>query len=230
MSLINDALKRAKQSQQDTPLPELPGPQLRPVDPETYVRRGIGLALPIVLATVALLILLFVWQYSQRHATDSQKQQTGAAQQATQSGPPWTSTAVRARGPETTLPSAGTEPSKGSGARTPASDPRSTALSAAPDARSSVAPTNGPQLLAKAESNSVSTGTNGPDLAAVQPPKPAPPKLQGIVFNPRRPSAVINGRTLFIGDRFGEFRVRGITHDTVVLVGGGKTNVLSLEE
>ena len=41
---------------------------------------------------------------------------------------------------------------------------------------------------------------------------------------------MINGKTLFIGDRFGEFRVRAITHDTVVLVGGGKTNVLSLEE
>ena len=70
-----------------------------------------------------------------------------------------------------------------------------------------------------------------PILAAVEPPpKPAAPKLQGIVFNPTRPSALINGRTLFIGDKFGELRVAAITADSATLVGGGRTNVLSLDQ
>ena len=176
MSLINDALKRAKQAQQDTPLPELPGPQLRPVDPETSLRRGIGLVLPIVLATVALLILLFVWQYSQRQGADSQKPAAGSAQPPTRSGQPSTSTAVRARSPETTLQSAGTEPSKGPSAQIPASNPRSATPSAPAGAGSSAAPTNSPQLLANANPNA--PDTNGPILPVAQPPKPAPPKKQ----------------------------------------------------
>ncbi len=60
--------------------------------------------------------------------------------------------------------------------------------------------------------------------------KPALPKLQGIVFNPRRPSAVINGKTLFLGDRVAGFRVVAIGPDSATLVSGGQTNVLMLEE
>jgi hypothetical protein len=66
-------------------------------------------------------------------------------------------------------------------------------------------------------------------MAEVEPPKPAPLRLQGIVFS-TRPSAVINGKTLFVGDRVREFRVVAITRDAAVLVGGGRTNTLSLSE
>jgi hypothetical protein len=74
-----------------------------------------------------------------------------------------------------------------------------------------------------------STETNPPTAADAQPPKPAPLKLQGIVFS-KRPSAVINGKVLFLGDRIREFRVVAITQDSAVLVGGGLTNILSLSE
>jgi hypothetical protein len=53
--------------------------------------------------------------------------------------------------------------------------------------------------------------------------------LQGIVYS-KRPSAVINGKTLFVGDRIREFRVVAITPDTAILSGAGRTNVLSLSE
>jgi hypothetical protein len=60
------------------------------------------------------------------------------------------------------------------------------------------------------------------------PPKPAPLRLQAIVYNPARPSAVISGKTLFLGDRIGEFRVVAISQESVSLAGGGQTNILNL--
>jgi hypothetical protein len=55
-------------------------------------------------------------------------------------------------------------------------------------------------------------------------------KLQGVVYNPRRPSAVISGKTLFIGDRIRDFRVVAISQESVTLTGAGQTNVLSLAD
>jgi hypothetical protein len=76
-------------------------------------------------------------------------------------------------------------------------------------------------------SNSVSNNVVTNDVA---PPKPAPLKLQGIVYDPKRPSAVINGRTVFVGDRIRQMRVIAITADTATLVDSSHTNVLSLAE
>jgi hypothetical protein len=50
------------------------------------------------------------------------------------------------------------------------------------------------------------------------------------VFNPKRPSAQINGKTLFIGDKLGDSRVVAIGQESATLVGAGKTNVLILPE
>ena len=69
--------------------------------------------------------------------------------------------------------------------------------------------------------------TNTP--AVIDEVKPIMPRLQAVFFNPRNPSAVINGRTVFRGDSLGSFRVTRITADTATLVGEGQTNVLRLE-
>jgi len=55
-------------------------------------------------------------------------------------------------------------------------------------------------------------------------------KLQGIFFNPRRPSAVVNGKTVYVGDRVSGFHVFAITPATVTLGTANQTNVLSLSE
>ena len=72
--------------------------------------------------------------------------------------------------------------------------------------------------------------TNPAVAAEPSPPKPAPLRLQAIVFNPARPSAMISGRTLFVGDKLGEFRVLRISPESATLVGDGQTNILSLAE
>jgi hypothetical protein len=48
-------------------------------------------------------------------------------------------------------------------------------------------------------------------------PAPAPPKVQGIVYDPVRPWAIVDGRTVFIGDRVREFRVKEIAKNTITL-------------
>ena len=65
---------------------------------------------------------------------------------------------------------------------------------------------------------------------APPPPKPPPLRLQAIVFNPRRPSVVINGRTLFLGEKLGDSRVVAIDQESATLVGAGKTNILTMPE
>jgi hypothetical protein len=74
-------------------------------------------------------------------------------------------------------------------------------------------------------------GTNTlPAAATAEPPQTLAPKLQGISFHPTRPLAVVNGKTVVIGDRVGGFRVLAITRSSVTLGSATATNVLSLSE
>src|ERR1035441_8400536 len=66
MSLINDALRRAKDTQQQTPAPPSPNLPFRPVEPAPpSAGRGQGLLLPVALVVVALLSVLSAWQWFQ---------------------------------------------------------------------------------------------------------------------------------------------------------------------
>jgi hypothetical protein len=60
MSLVNDALKRAKDAQQKSP-PSASGPQFRLPDPASQPKRGIGMTVPLVIALFAMAGLAFVW-------------------------------------------------------------------------------------------------------------------------------------------------------------------------
>jgi MSHA biogenesis protein MshK len=61
MSLVNDALKRAKDAQQKGP-PSAPAPQLRPAEAAPAEKRGMGMTVPLVIAVIAIAGLLFVWK------------------------------------------------------------------------------------------------------------------------------------------------------------------------
>jgi hypothetical protein len=87
-------------------------------------------------------------------------------------------------------------------------------------------PTNAPTLSVSTSPPEISIK---PPIVVAPVPKPAPPKLQAIFFNPRRPSAILSGKTVFIGDRFGEFRVAAITQTSVTLSNAAQSLVLSLE-
>lgn len=192
MSLINDALKQAKESQQRAPLPPTQGPQFRPVEPAQLARHGLGLMVPVGLALLALLALFFVWQMAQNGGLNK-------------------SVEARAQSPAAQTPPHASAP----------------LVPAAPAAPVSPAPAPASPALAN---GAAEAGTNAAVVADPEPPKPAPLKLQAILYNPAHPSALISGKTLFLGDRIGEFRLVTMDRESATLVGAGQTNVLSLDQ
>ena len=67
--------------------------------------------------------------------------------------------------------------------------------------------------------------------APVEPSAPAFPKLrlQGIYWRPARPSAVINAKTVYIGDKVETARVTAIDHESVTVQWESQTKVLTLQ-
>lgn len=244
MSLINDALKRAKTAHQQAPPSASIGPQLKPVEPQTPAHPAAGPMMPIAFAVVALLAVGLVWGlYKSRSAADltSVRAQSSPAQDASAQATPLSekdtptpTTASRSPIPPSVpatvsnavLNPAAEKQSIPAIAKTPVPVDNQANLASASDTNRDIA-------AASAGTNtsgnipSASTNLGSSQLASASPP---PLKLQGVVFDPKRPSAVISGRTLFVGDRIRQMRVTAITADTAILVGAGRTNVLTMAE
>jgi hypothetical protein len=190
MSLINDALKRARESQTDLIVPPpVSTLQFKPANPaETKARTG-G-QWPIF--TIAGLVLLGLI-YAVRVANLRQSDSNAPALQ------------VEAR-------TAAAAPS-----------PAITAAKATPASSVGVASDEERAYFGDDELDAA-TGTQAASVKA-----PAY-KLQAIIYEPRRPLAIVNGKSLFVGDKFGTLKVSSITKDTVTLAGAGQTNILSLEQ
>src|SRR5262249_33732643 len=75
-------------------------------------------------------------------------------------------------------------------------------------------------VLAKTMDRTVSNppAFQAPSLLAEAPRlRPLPPKLQAILFDPVRPAAMIDGRTIYVNSQVGAFRVVAIRADGVLL-------------
>jgi MSHA biogenesis protein MshK len=194
--------------------------QFQPVEPGQHVRHGLGLIVPVALAVVALIGLVFVWQWAQGHRMTEPREAravTRTAVQTTVAPQPVSAPAAAA------LPTPPSEPNSA-----PQKKSRGTPATGVTDtlAATESATPAGAALAKEQESEA----TNSAAIAPPAQPKPAPLRLQAIVFNPKRPSALISGKTLFIGDKLGDARVVAIDRESATLVGAGKTNVLSLPE
>jgi hypothetical protein len=185
MSLINDALKRARQAQQ----PHAPdAPQLRvqfrPVEPAQQPKKK-NTALWVAVVVVGVLAIGFVFRQLTR------ENGSGAPKEA------------KAREIVPAKPI-----------------PQQTQAPPAPPTNTSI-------------SNVSEIASHDPSVPAPVvdevPAKPAP-KLQAVIFDPRRPSAIISGKSVFIGDKLGDLRVVAITRESATLIGGGQTNLLVLGE
>lgn len=178
MSLINDALKRARQVQQETPPVAGPEPEFRPVDPEQADPVSRKLAAPAVLAGVAILAVVLLWQ----------------AIRGTPSTEP-APTVVSARTP----------------VRQPASPPPvpervdPDLVAAVEEVSPTVPPAQIPSAPRPAETTPTPTATTKTF------------RLQAVVYHPQRPSAMVDGQTVFTGDRFADYRVARITRNSVTL-------------
>lgn len=222
MSLINDALKQARESQQQAVPPPSSQLQLRPVEPGQETRSSRGLLISVALALAALAVLFVAWQLTQpkhvgaalpvRGKTHAAAQPTPVPQAAVVSVPPATAPPAPASEPQTA-------PSP-----TPAPAPMP-AVAVAPTPTAIEPATNTPVAVAP--------GGGAPSEAApveAAAPKLGPTKLQAIVFSPTRPSVMINSKTLFVGDKLNGFAVTAIDRESVTLVAGGQTNILTLPQ
>jgi len=190
MSLINDALKQAKQKTGPAASAR-PGDdlQLRPV--EKHQTRRSHSATGLIgagIAAVAFVIVLLVWNSSPKNEPTAQA--------------PAPAPAIPAPSPVVTAP-----------ASTPAPAPSSIANTTQP-APSAPSTIDEPPLA---------------QAAAATPPPPASPRLQGIFFDPKHPSAIVSGKTVSVGSRSGEYLVAAIDPGSVTLVSATATNVLTLE-
>jgi hypothetical protein len=181
MSLINDALQRAKQVQQTNPPPPTGAElQLRPADPAQPQAKGLGLMIPVVV--IGLLIL-------------------GAVLIAA------------------LFPNSQASRSPREGARVSDAPPAPAIKPGFPGSL---------PVLAQAAESAGTTNRAAP-MAEVAPATPTP-RLQAIFFSTARPSAIINGKTVYVKDRVGDYQVTRISRNSATLVSATETHVLTLED
>jgi hypothetical protein len=220
MSLVNDALRRAKAAQQEVAPPPPSQMQFRPVEPGQQAGPGLGMIVPVSLVVAALLALVLVWQWARGHSFPEPREARAVTRVAVQ---PTASPLPVAASTVPTTPAAADERSL---PLRPES--RTTQTGGVVDTLAAIeSATSASPAVAKEQEDEA---TNSPAIAPTPQPKPAPLRLQAIVFNPKRPSALISGKTVFIGDKLGDARVMAIDQDSATLVGAGKTNILTMPE
>ena len=185
MSLINDALKRAKAAQENNPPPSSPQLEFRPAQ-NPAKRSGLLVPASVTMVVVAGVITWWAFNHARRENALARVPEPNAAAPGAPETPPATPT----NAVESPIPA--------------------------------------PVALAVTTTMTPGSSTNAP-APAVSSEKITPPRLQAVLFNPARPSAIVSGRTVFVGDRVREFRVTRITAESVTLVSPTSTIVLTLE-
>ena len=206
MSLINDALKRATQAQPANPAAPEPERPMQPVEQA----RAVGL--PVYFTPVLLFIICGAWWFLLRGW--EARRQAGLY-------PPVVTVQARELA-KLTAPAGAAQP-------TPANRHFKLDQPATPSVASAAsAPTE-----AQAKETASTVGAEVPVQAATvahdAAPIPAPLKLQGIFYRPTNPSAVVNSRTVFVGDIIANGKVKAIDRQSVTIDLGGETKVLTLE-
>ena len=220
MSLINEALKRAKEAQQPPSATPAGFPPLRAVEPAHTSSSSL---LPAAtLSLVAMLVLIVIWQWLHpRHV----------AARVAEASIPLPRTAAPMKPPFVPAKTPAVAPAK-SPPQTVLAQAPALVVAANPPGAHPATPAPAPAVTPPpAPAAALAKPVTNPPAAPAEPaPKTPPLNVQAIVFNPSRPSALINGRTLFLGDHISDFRVAAISHRTVTLVKPGKTNVLILRD
>lgn len=199
MSLINDALKRAKQAQRDAGTPA-DGPDLRPAYAPR--RSETDWLLPVLSGVILLLGVLLLWQWFQSGARAMQVRANTAPLETAAVQPPSVPAAMPI----------------------PAENPQSSEVikGAKGTEATAIAPTT-------------ATPTNAAPVAAATPAAPALPpaptyKLQSLFFRAKNPCAVINGKTVFVGDHVAGANVVAIDkYSATLITPAGETKVLELQ-
>ncbi|MEO5802090.1 MAG: hypothetical protein ABIR24_01060 [Verrucomicrobiota bacterium] len=218
MSLINDALRRTSQAKKEQP-PNSGGAPMQPVNPPPQSKIPIfGPILVIVLLAVLLSLASWLfWKSWQAKSTPSVV--------STEPTPPAQASARLAnavpdldRTSPSLAPPVSNQESK--------SDPVATRIPTPEEKTDSP-----PETLAESTNATAPISPNTNVTVAVQTvPTPAPPalKLQGIFYRVSNPTAMINGRSVAVGDTISGGRVIKIDKEEVIVERNGETTVLTL--
>ena len=189
MSLINDALKRAKEAQRS----DSPGYVVSPMRPNTPApipvprrkKRNLNWILPVMIILLVLVAFFFMAMAMVKRAVKNiaAGPVISAAPQVEAVAPP-----------------------------APAPPPPAPAPTPAPST-ASVAPESAPEVIGPA---AISTDVAGPPMI-----------LQGVVNDPVHPWAIVNGKTVYLGDKVNGMRVTLISRSSITLTGGqGQTTTI----
>jgi len=227
MSLINDALKRAKQAQQTSPAPLRSGPALRPVEPTQRKQSSFEILLPIALVALVGVGGLMIW-FAMR--ASGMRPAPTTVVQARSASPP-AATQPKPTPLETPLTKVATaQPVAPPVASAPETSP---APSISQASRANVAATISPAPVSATVPASVAPTamiTQAVVVASGPPPPPALPKLQGIFYRPERPAALLDGKLVWVGRTSGEYCVVAISQQSVTVARAGQTNVLNMPD
>jgi hypothetical protein len=220
MSLINDALKRAREAEQNRP-PVPPHPPLAPTDSSRRRNPAARWLLLILLLGTLLLSAVSFWKWA--HHEDG----TSHARQAS---PPPDPPMVSLPGP---LPSQPPSFHKVD-ASGPTADPGEAFPTQQTGASADVASSN--TILAPdvgTESAELADASSPDELITVPPPPPILERepelrLQSIIFRPRNPTVLINGQMLHKGDAIAGGTVTDIQLHAVTVQRGESNIVLKL--
>jgi cytoskeletal protein RodZ len=209
MSLINDALKRASEAQAKAEPAATTKFEFRGVEPGQNQPGQFSWYLGSVMFVAVLITALVFWETAHRQRKENIDSSPPTSTEKPSGSVLGTEMKVHARedGPLPGAPLASTK-----------------SVDAAQTESVAIVAVSGTTIQ---ESSKVEL-TNS-TTAALENVRPAP-KLQAIVYNPTSPSAIISGKTVFAGDRVGEWRVVSVGRDSATIVKAGETNVLKLGE
>jgi len=235
MSVINDALKRAKQAQQKSPAP-LPATAtaMRTVEATPLGGLRLGSLLPFALVTLVGGGALLIW-FTMKAGGVRQSPVTVAHPKPLPATVPHEihpesnpkPAAVQNIAPATgVVPMAGTaEPTLFEPQISSNSPPLIANLSLAPVSTATTAVTDAQVVSVQLATPSASA------VVASQPPSPPPlPRLQGIFYRPQRPAALVDGKMVLIGSTVGEHRIVAISQQSVTIARAGQTNILEMPD
>ena len=254
MSLINDALRRANSDRSSGPQAAAPVPPMQPVDPSPASPRILPWAI-LIFGVGILAIAAALWfrpKSTPQVARNETSTPVAAAapiaapieSPAPQPSTPVTGSTVIKAEPQTSQPSqrfaAAPEPVKTTTPVEPAVQPtQSTAPIAAVTATPpQPEPTPAPVVReqpAETKPSEVQIAAAAPAPAETQTVSPEPrqtqaPRLQAIYYRFKKPTVVINGKTLSPGQSADGIKVVSIQRTSVEVVQGGKYRTLTLQD
>ena len=235
MSLINDALKRAQEQKQRTAeAPKLSAP-LQPVERLRRPSRTPQFLIPVVFAVIACAGVALMWFWWQGKSKAPVPPANGNVAVVTPVAPP---PAVTPKPVVTPIPSVIVQMPQ------PVAPKPVPAINTPPTPPPNVAPTPvvapvvtpSPPVAEKPAPNVVAVAEPAPQPTVTpQPPAPAPPptfpdlRLQGIFYRPSNPSALINSKTVFVGDEIAGVKVVAIERTGVKVELDGHTKTVKLQ-